>query len=275
MRSVLFFIHVPKTAGTTVRRMLWRNLRTRLIEIPHTFHEGPIDKVLLHSWLNNDLGTRAVASHRLSIALPLDVCETFSGFSFAVIREPLDWLASHFFYTKKQDIVSFSKSKDFCSIGEFVKHLYFQRNQPNFRFPSQSRTLLRYTHDIDDDLISLLRNQKLFLLPQDQLLEGLTALSMLFPDQLRDPSIDHSNVNKRPKIPLDPDTQRMACEILASDYRLYSLAQQNLQDILGSIDIHAYQRKLRLSRIKSWFRVAILAKIQDVSVLTNNLIQSF
>jgi hypothetical protein len=50
MRRVLFFIHIPKTAGTAFRQMLWRNLRSRLIEVPHVFLEGPIEEWKIRNW---------------------------------------------------------------------------------------------------------------------------------------------------------------------------------------------------------------------------------
>jgi hypothetical protein len=50
MRRVLFFIHIPKTAGTAFRQMLWRNLRSRLIEVPHVFLEGPIEEGKIRNW---------------------------------------------------------------------------------------------------------------------------------------------------------------------------------------------------------------------------------
>jgi len=158
MRRVLFFIHIPKTAGSAFRQMLWRNLRSGLIEVPHVFFEGPIEKGKIRIWLNQDTAKLAVASHRLSLDLPLEDCETFSGFAVAVIREPIDWLASHFYYTRKPGIVSFSNADHFGSIDDYVQHLCSQRHDPHFRPPSQSRSLLRGASLISDHIQILFKD---------------------------------------------------------------------------------------------------------------------
>jgi hypothetical protein len=180
MRRVLFFIHIPKTAGSSFRQMLWRNLRSRLIEVPHVFFEGPIEKGKLRIWLNQDTAKLAVASRRLSLDLPLEDCEILSGFAVAEIRNSVDWLSSHFYYTRKPGIVSFSNADQFGSINDYVQHLSSQRHDPHFRPPSQARSLLRGASLISDHIQILLQKRRLFLLPQEYLLEGVTVLSMRF-----------------------------------------------------------------------------------------------
>lgn len=273
MRSVLFFIHIPKTAGTTVRQMLRRNLRSRLIEVPHVFFEGAIQKAKLEAWLNQDLGKLAVASHRLNLDLPLSVSGAFSGFAFAVIRDPVDWLASHYYYTRKPGIISFSKSDQFSSIDDYVQYLHSQMANPGFRPPSQLRALLPSTCTMEEDICRLLRQQRLFLLPQESLLEGLTALSMRFPELLKDPSMEQSNVNPRSRKPLSPETQDMAAELLSDDFRLHALAKKCLGDLVSDLDWNAYQGKLRIVRMKSRLRGGLLSRVQSFSERANRLIQ--
>lgn len=274
MRRVLFFIHIPKTAGTAFRQMLWRNLRSRLIEVPHVFLEGAIQEEKIRNWLNQDTAKLAVASHRLSLDLPLEDCETFSGFAIAVIRDPIDWLASHFHYTRKPGIISFAKTDQFCSIEDYIRQLYAQRHDPRFRPPSQARTLLRDTPRVEQDIRMLLRQRRLFLLPQEHLLEGVTALSMRFPELLRDPSMEQLNVNARPREPMSPEAGRMASEVLASDLYLHSLAHENLQDLLAELDLSTYERKLHAVRMKSRFRGIFLSKLQSISERANRLVRS-
>jgi hypothetical protein len=274
MRRVLFFIHIPKTAGSAFRQMLWRNVRSRLIEVPHVFFEGPIEKGKIRIWLNQDTAKLAVASHHLSLDLPLEDCETFSGFAVAVIRDPIDWLASHFYYTRKPGIVSFSTADQFGSIDDYVQHLSSQMHDPHFRPPSQARSLLSSASIQSDNVQTPLQKRRLFLLPQEHLLEGVTVLAMRFPELLRDPSIEQLNVNVRPRVLLSPETRRMARELLADDFRLHLLAQDNLKELVSELDQGAFQRKLRAVRIKSRLRAIFLSKLQSVSERANRLVQS-
>jgi hypothetical protein len=76
-RDVLFFINIPKAAGTTIRAMLRRNLRSRLMKVSHVFFEGAISGASIRQWLNHDTTKLGVASHCLSLDLHLEDCETF------------------------------------------------------------------------------------------------------------------------------------------------------------------------------------------------------
>jgi hypothetical protein len=224
--------------------------------------------------VNHDTAKLGVASHRLSLDLPLQDCETFSGFAIAVIRDPIDWLASHFHYTRKPGVISFSKADQFCSIEDYIQHLYAQRHDPHFRPPSQAKTLLRGTHTVEQDICMLLRQRRLFLLPQEHLLEGVTALSLRFPELLRDPSMEQSNVNLRSREPLPPEARNMIREVLVDDFRLHSLAHENFKDLLAELDLSFYQRKLRGVRRKSRFRSLFFSQIQTVSHRASQLVQS-
>lgn len=253
--------------------MLWRNLRSRLIEVPNVFFEDAIQKEKIRNWLNQDTAKIAVASHRLSLDLPLEDCETFSGVAVAVIRDPIDWLGSHFHYTRKPGIITFSKANQFSSIEDYVRHLYAQRHDPRFRPPSQIRTL-RGVRAAEHNIHELLRQRRLFLIPQEHLLEGVTVLSIHFPELLRDPSMGQSNVNLRTKEPLSAEVRRMIDEVLADDFRLHSLAHENLKELQGELDLSAYQRKLRGVRSKSRFRATFLSALQSASERLNHLVRS-
>lgn len=273
MRRVLFFIHIPKTAGTACRQMLRRNLRSRLIEVPHVFLEGPIEGKRIRHWLNQDTAKLGVASHRLSLDLPLDDCETFSGYAIAVIRDPIDWLASHYHYTRKPGIISFAKTDQFYSIEDYVESIYAQKSNPGFQPPSQARTLLTKSHTIDNDILKLIEKRRLFLIPQESLLEGFAALSMRFPELLRDSSIAQLNVNVRPQSLLSADTHSMITELLADDFRLHSLATENLTQLTSELDASLYHRLVRNLRMKSHLRGALVSPIQSLSERANRLVQ--
>jgi len=54
MRRVLFFIHIPKTAGTACRQMLRRNLRSCMIEVPYVYLERLIESKTMRHQFNQD-----------------------------------------------------------------------------------------------------------------------------------------------------------------------------------------------------------------------------
>ena len=276
LRQVLFFIHIPKTAGISFRRMLWRNLRTRLIEVPHVFLEDAIGWERIRKWMNSDAEKLAVASHRLSLDLPLRDCETFSGYAIAVIRNPADWISSHFHYTRKPGIISYAQTNpnQFSSFDSYIAYLANRRNEVGFKAPSQAKILLRDNHANVGDVETLLVKQRLFLLPQELLLEGVTALSMRFPKHLRDPSLEQVNVNKRSRHPMNPETRKLVSELLSVDHRLYALAEANLKTLLAGVESASYTRKLRAVRLKSEFRNAALSGLQAGSERVSNFIRS-
>jgi len=64
----------------------------------------------------------------------------------------------------------------------------------------------------------------------------------------------------------------MARELLADDFRLHSLAQENLKELLSELDQAAFQRKLRIVRMKTRLRTIFLSKLQTVLERAHRLV---
>ncbi len=64
---------------------------------------------------------------------------------------------------------------------------------------------------------------------------------MRFTELFCDPSIEQLNVNAQPRVLLSLETRRMARELLADDFRLHLLAQDNLKELLSELDQGAFQ----------------------------------
>jgi hypothetical protein len=112
----------------------------------------------------------------------------------------------------------------------------------------------------------------MFLIPQECLLEGPATLSMLFPELLRDSSIDQLNVNVRPRDELSSHAHCMIAELLADDLRLHSLATENLNQLISELDSSLYHRMYRDLRMKSRLRGALLSPIKSLSERANRLV---
>lgn len=190
-RSVLFFLHIPKTAGTSVREVLARNLRGKLIEMPHAFLEGPIPRRNLNFWLKEDVSNKGVASHRLSLDLPWNT-PFFEPIAIAVVRNPYSWISSQYQYCRKPGIISFSPAKDATDFPGFLEsHMAFETKSNLIN--GQHKHL---TKDSDEDPFQLARDGKLILLPQDRLEEGMLRLERGLPEFFHDASIPRLNVAK-------------------------------------------------------------------------------
>ena len=191
-RSVLFFLHIPKTAGTSVKEVLARNLQGKLIEMPHTFLEGPIPKRNLTFWLQEDVSAKGVASHRLSLDLPWNT-PFFEPIAIAVVRNPYSWISSQYHYSRKPGIISFSPAKDAKDFPGFLESQMAFETKSNL-INGQHKHL---TKDSDEDPFQLARDGKLLLLPQDRLEEGMLRLQLGLPEFFHDASIPRLNVSKK------------------------------------------------------------------------------
>jgi hypothetical protein len=268
MRDVLFFIHIPKTAGTSINKMLARNLGSSLICIPHTFLEPPINSRLIKSWLNKSLTSYCVASHRLTIDIPLGPQDNFNGFAFAVIREPVEWFLSNFYYTRLQGIVSFGGSELVSSPAEYLDLI-----ESRGKFLSQFRALTGESSDLGH-VRQLIDQGKLCLIPQDNLELGLALLHYRFPRLLKDVSLEQLNINNsRPAYAVSQDFQEHFDKLFANDLELYQIAKESMQIELARHNPDKLKFLTNIFRLKSMVRSVLISPPQRIASRLNNAFQ--
>ena len=223
-RSVLFFLHIPKTAGASVNEVLARNLRDKLIYVPHVFLEGPIPRRNLSFWLKEDASKKSVVSHRLSLDLPWnDPC--FETIAFTVVRNPYSWIRSQYHYCRQPGIISFSPAKDAKDFIGFLESLV--------AFETQSKLINgqhnHITTNSDEDPFQLAREGKLILLPHDRLEEGMLRLERGLPEFFQDASIPRLNAAKKRSKTEVPETLKTRFEEKNHlDQSLYQLSHEPL-----------------------------------------------
>ena len=223
-RSVLFFLHIPKTAGSSVCEVLARNLRDKLIYVPHVFLEGPIPKRKLSFWLKEDASKKSVVSHRLSLDLPWNN-PCFETIAFTVVRNPYSWIRSQYHYCRQPGIISFSPAKDAKDFPSFLESLMGFETQSNLINGQH----YHITKDSDEDPFQLARNGKLILLPQDRIEEGMLRLEWGLPEFFHDASVPRLNVAKKQSNNEVPETLKTRFEEKNHlDQSLYQLSHELL-----------------------------------------------
>jgi hypothetical protein len=108
-----FFLHIPKTGGTSLRKMLQRRIaRASMLEI----YDWHAEQDLLGADRTEVEAHRLVAGHfRIDAWLPFDNLPLIT-----MLREPVDRVMSHYRYGRSWDHARFHDEACTMSLGEFA-----------------------------------------------------------------------------------------------------------------------------------------------------------
>lgn len=218
--NLWFHIHIPKTAGSTLRQILSRNFQNSYFSAVSLLEHRKLglaettEIVEKHfRWL------RCYSDHRLSLDLPFDADEVNTK-ALAFVRNPVDQVVSQYCFQRdhrrrKTEVSSMSLAefveRKFNRPGRLSKGLQLQR----LKGESHGRTI--------DEIKQLLDEKKLYLFPLEEFDVACTCLEQSFPHEFR--SNEYLYANKGPsKVAPDEAVVARIRELVAPDFELHNIA---------------------------------------------------
>lgn len=129
----VIFIHIPKTGGTTVLRMFG-------------YYSVPHEDMFYH--IDDSFEYCHASAQLIKSKIP----DKYSKFyKFAIVRNPLDRLASEYFWKKKDHDIRSVDASD-MTFKEFVKHLYMNFDKIQAQIHREKSHLIPQSSFILDDV---------------------------------------------------------------------------------------------------------------------------
>lgn len=229
MHTLIYFAHIPKTAGSTFSSILDQNFRSGYINITHAFHEGQMPLANFNAHLDRQPGAKVIGGHRVSFNVPYDRTD-YDVRCVAFVRDPVDRLVSEFFYVRK--VNPNGKIAKCGSLEAFVEHLETNPGEARWYFNTQWHCACLEM----DTILSRMEAGKLFVLPTENFDRSLLILRKALP-MLRDVSYVARNRNQARPRTIPEDLKQRILRMNEQDSALYeaSLKQYNrLLSELGS-----------------------------------------
>lgn len=227
-----FHIHIPKTGGTSLRKMLADNfgdsyfsafslrdhIKLRLADIQCIISSH-------WKWL------RCYSDHRLSLELPFDT-DLVDLKALAFIREPVDQIVSQYHF--QQSNANREKVSKDTNLHEFVEARYRKKGGRAYRL--QIRRLAGITQNKSiADISELIAQKKLLLFPLDQFDLACVVLERLHPLEFRDLRYTRKNKGPERTVETPKETESLIRELAGPDFRLYALAQKTLAQAAAKV----------------------------------------
>lgn len=130
-RPFLFFIHIPKTAGSSFLDLLMRQYGDRLYGVYSDIHdEAPFSRRQLTEFVTDYGGAYdCLASHRLSANFPGQVGDRRClGVSF--VRDPFDLFVSHYYYHRFHS-AGFETARE-LKLADYFEYAVEEGNHPHY-----------------------------------------------------------------------------------------------------------------------------------------------
>ena len=220
-RDFFLHVHVPKCAGVTFNSILQRNFGRAFAEdygLLNNFKYSP-NQVL--QMISGYPYLRCVASHRFSLHLPFET-EAANVRAIVFARDPVEWVASTYFYHRSQPntLVPLAKSHDFEG---YVRERFAAAKPDSI---GQTKFLAQVGGEEGlAQVRSSLETQKVLLFPVELFEESCIALEALFPRYFRDCGYKPANASRRDQ-PVPPHIRECIEPVLSADFKLHSLAME-------------------------------------------------
>lgn len=229
--SIWFHIHIPKTAGSTLRQILSRNFRksyfsaVSLLE-HHKVSLSQTREIIEkhHRWL------RCYSDHRLSLDVPFDSKE-FDVKALAFVRNPVSQVISQFNFQKNHQRRTTEAAS--MELEEFVEKKF---NRPGRK--SKGLQLQRLKgHEFGQDMQQikeLLDAGKLYLFPLEEFDLACACLEKRFPDEFASTAYIKSNQGKKTTQP-EPGIFERIGELVKPDFELHSMSNWFLSTFADTV----------------------------------------
>jgi hypothetical protein len=274
------FLHVPKTGGSTFRRILKDNFGDEAaIENPYmclqNYTKEQIEQLFyLYSY-------RIFAGHVFRLRDSLKALNS-SIQLIAFTRDPVEKAISAYYFLRNRDTTNVNhpvKSKSFTEMVDFVLNkkiiwfFYFDSSQLEWLVGSEDANIIEVREAVS--------SKRLLLFPTEEFDLACVILERMFPDEFKDCSYPNRiNVSNRPK--LINSNERAAAERLPwiqKDRRLHEFAKHNIKELSVSI----FKSEVEIQKALQDFRLrckkrkngtnTYLSKYKKLKTLIKNVIK--
>ena len=276
MRTVITFLHIPKTAGSTFISILRRNLRHGFLHVSHELLESPISGSNIEMWIRVNSHFRGLASHRLTLDQPFHLRDVKYR-CICFVRDPIERIISEYFYLRKPGVVdALGWAKNARSAEEYLQRILEEPDRYVLGVDGQFRFITWNTSLGLDDIRSLISEEKLFLFPMERFDDACLFLETAYASLFRDTSYARVNTNSaKSTVSLSEDqTTRLRVAIM-KDRALYDMASQNIEEKIA----HVFPDKNHFACAKRGLvrrcrqRERFVKPIQTICERVNNWIQ--
>lgn len=226
-KPFLFFVHIPKTAGSSFLDLLVRQMGRRFYGVYSQIHQEPPFEHHQLSEFVCDYGDDydCLASHRLSACFPQSVGNRQClGVSF--IRDPFDLFVSHYFYHRFH-AVGFGKTRE-LDLASYFEYAVVEGNHPHYR--NWQSHVLRGCHGEKEllsfsELKGLIQQDKVYLFPTSNFDTSCILLEALHPEIFSGIWYKRKNVSRKDQQIPDGLRERFA-SYAKEDAELLELADE-------------------------------------------------
>lgn len=217
---IWFHIHIPKTAGSTLRQILARNFgkgyfgSVSLLEHRKLGLEETDEIVRKHyRWL------RCNSDHRLTLDLPFE-SEIADVRALAFVRNPVDQVISQFNFQKanprrKTDVLE-------MTIEEFVERKFGRAGNRSMGLQSNRIRGQKSGRDLEA-IKKLLDDEKLFLFPLEEFDLACACMEARFPEEFGSMEYEIANRSSKRDQPDEMIRQKIG-ELVSADFDLHNIA---------------------------------------------------
>ena len=241
VRDFFFHVHVPKCAGVTFNGILRRNFGRAFVEDYGLLNNFKYSSKQVLQMITGYLHLRCVASHRFSLDLPFET-DAASVHAIVFVRDPVEWVASTYFYHRSQPntLVPLAKERDFEG---YVQERFAAATPGSI---GQVRFLAQAGGEEGLARIRAVANaHSVFLFPVERFEESCIVLETLFPRYFVDCAFKLENATTRDQA-VSPHVREKLQPILNADFELHAFALEQHEARLRKIfpDRTALEAKL-------------------------------
>jgi hypothetical protein len=232
----IVFSHVPKAAGTTMGRLLKKNLGSKFYSYYGLYDHYMLRAIDVERMLEFHPQLLGVSSHLLSLDLPWD-SENFMICAVAFVREPIDRAQSLFFYQQKtsnnKGISGQVNSESFFqSILDKDSEAGYPFMNAQWNFLQGKRSSWQY-----DFLLTHIQSGRLVIAPMERFDDACILLEKIHPELLPDMAYPcRQNTTARTSV-LPLEIQEALAEQNSRDFELYEWTQavfdRQFENVLG------------------------------------------
>ncbi|MCB1121247.1 MAG: sulfotransferase family 2 domain-containing protein [Verrucomicrobiae bacterium] len=253
MKEFICWCHIPKTAGSTFRHILFRNLGRTYLFPTHGLYEESVKPENIRSMLKRGPRFCGVGGHRVSLALPYDL-KRFNVLGIAHTRNPVDRFLSEYFYLRK--ISKESIIADAKNVEDFIERIKATPGRIQEFFERQTISIGISRTELKERM----ENGQIHLFPCERFDESLVLLKKQYPGIFKDVSYKARNVNKSRPSTVAESVKDEIRELSPQDTELYQMSMEYLDHQLAS---HFTKEELESELKKLRFRCRIRALFLD------------
>ncbi|MEC9094787.1 MAG: sulfotransferase family 2 domain-containing protein [Planctomycetota bacterium] len=243
---IWFHIHIPKTAGSTLRHILARNFENSYFSAVSLLEHHKlglsetseiVDKH--HRWL------RCYSDHRLSLDIPFD-SDVVDTRALAFVRNPVDQVVSQYNFQKQHNRRKTEVAM--MSLEEFIEKKF---NKPRRLSKGLQLQRLKGTSfgTSTEAIKQLLDEQKLFLFPLEEFDLACACLEKLFPEEFYSAEYFHANKSPRKTTP-DQSIRHRIRELVSPDFEIHDIATWFLSTLASTVFDSPVEQMNTVSNLK-------------------------